>query len=94
MAIVISAYRAQASRLVEDVAYKVGKVLGEVQKTVVDDIPIEEIQAKKERIVALKKAIDRSLFNLRKREQLLALGLDYGDIREFRAQHAVFEAVR
>ena len=87
----ISAYRAQASQLVVDVENKIWKVLGQAEKTI-DVIPIEEIQAKKEQIVALNKAIDRSLFNLRKREQLLALGLNYSDIQEFRDQHAGFEA--
>ena len=91
MAVVISVYRGEASRLVADLANKVGKVLGQAEK-MVDVIPIEEIQAKKGKIVALKEAINGSLFNLRKREQLLALGLNYDDIQEFRDQHAGFEA--
>ena len=53
MAVVISVYRAEASQLVVDLANKIGKVLGQAEKTV-DVIPIEEIQAKKVKIVALK----------------------------------------
>jgi hypothetical protein len=91
VAVVISVYRGEASRLVADLANKVGKVLGQAEKMEYV-IPIEEIQAKKGKIVALKEAINGSLFNLRKREQLLALGLNYDDIQEFRDQHAGFEA--
>ena len=91
VAVVISVYRAEASQLVVDVANKIGKVLGQAVNTV-DVIPIEEIQAKKMKIVGLKETVDKSLFHLRKREQLLALGLAYPDIEEFREQHAGFEA--
>ena len=68
----ISVYRAKSARLAADFANKIQKVLGGAKETFVETIPCDEIQAKKDKIVGLKKEIATSLVNLRRREELFS----------------------
>lgn len=93
VAMEISAYRAKSSQLAADFANKIHKVLGDAEVTEMDVIPCEEIQAKKDKIVALKKEIKKSFVNLRRREELFALEVNpVAVIQKFRDQHTSFEA--
>ena len=91
----ISVYRAKSAHLAADFANKIQKVLGGAKETFVDVIPCEEIQAKKDKIVALKKEIATSLVKLRRREELFSLEvIPVAVTQKFRDQHAAFEAAR